>query len=177
MSFLRTQYPGSSLRVGALLAQGQIYENDLHDAAAARERYSLLLKQYPHSSQAEEAKAGIASLDRGGRAGGEKTAVRAADMKAANTKEQRAASTEQITPRSASETSDLKSARSTVLAPMAATGTAAADADASARRGTSVPVDAPSDDAAQVPSPVASQAQLTHVAKTASANGSAVWRR
>ena len=35
--FLRTQYPGSSLRVGALLAEGQIYENDLHDAAAARE--------------------------------------------------------------------------------------------------------------------------------------------
>ena len=61
--FLRTQYPGSSLRVGALLAEGQIYENGLHDATAARERYSLLLKQYPHSSQAEEAKAGLASLD------------------------------------------------------------------------------------------------------------------
>ena len=39
--FLRTQYPGSSLRVGALLAEGQIYEDDLHDAGAARERYSL----------------------------------------------------------------------------------------------------------------------------------------
>ena len=63
--FLRTQYPGSSLRVGALLAEGQIYENDLHDAAAARERYALLVKQYPRSAQAEEAKAGIASLDAG----------------------------------------------------------------------------------------------------------------
>ena len=62
--FLRTQYPGSSLRVGALLAEGEIYENDLHDAAAARERYQLLLKQYPRSAQAEEAKAGVASLDR-----------------------------------------------------------------------------------------------------------------
>jgi N-acetylmuramoyl-L-alanine amidase len=62
--FLRTQYPGSSLRVEALLVEGQIYENDLHDAAAARERYQLLLKQYPRSAQAEEAKAGIASLDR-----------------------------------------------------------------------------------------------------------------
>jgi len=66
--FLRTQYPGSSLRVGALLAEGQIEENDLHDAAAARERYSLLLKQYPRSALAEEARAGMASLDaaRGG---------------------------------------------------------------------------------------------------------------
>jgi N-acetylmuramoyl-L-alanine amidase len=63
--FLRTQYPGSSLRVGALLAQAQIYQNDLHDAAAARERYSILVKQYPRSAQAEEAKAGIASLDEG----------------------------------------------------------------------------------------------------------------
>jgi N-acetylmuramoyl-L-alanine amidase len=61
--FLRVQYPGSSLRVGALLAQAQIYENDLHDPGAAKERYGLLLKQYPRSLQAEEAKAGIASLE------------------------------------------------------------------------------------------------------------------
>src|SRR5580658_2379431 len=61
--FLRTQYPGSSLRVGALLAEGQIDEDDLGDAAAARERYKMLLKQYPKSGQAEEAKAGLESLD------------------------------------------------------------------------------------------------------------------
>lgn len=61
--FLRTQYPGSSLRVGALLAEGQIEENDLRDGAAARERYSLLLTQYPRSVLAEEARAGVASLD------------------------------------------------------------------------------------------------------------------
>ncbi len=60
--FLRTQYPGSSLRVAALLAEGQIYENDLHDASAARERYGLVVKQYPKSEQAEEARAGIDSL-------------------------------------------------------------------------------------------------------------------
>jgi N-acetylmuramoyl-L-alanine amidase len=63
--FLRVQYPGSSLRGAALLAEGQIYENDLHDAAAARERYALLVKQYPRSGLAEEARAGIASLDQG----------------------------------------------------------------------------------------------------------------
>jgi N-acetylmuramoyl-L-alanine amidase len=57
--FLRTQYPGSSLRVPALLAEGQIYGNDLNDSAAAKERYQLLLKKYPRSAQAEEAKAGL----------------------------------------------------------------------------------------------------------------------
>src|SRR5438270_408239 len=65
--FLRTQYPGSSLRVAALLGQAQIYQNDLHDAATARERYALLVKQYPRSAQAEEARAGIASLNAGSR--------------------------------------------------------------------------------------------------------------
>ena len=61
--FLRTQYPGSSLRVQALLAEGQIEENDLGDAAAAKEKYKLLLKQYPKSEQADEAKAGLASVE------------------------------------------------------------------------------------------------------------------
>jgi N-acetylmuramoyl-L-alanine amidase len=64
--FLRTQYPGSSLRVQALLAEGEIEENDLNDAAAARERYKLLLKDYPRSEQAEEARAGLASLQLSG---------------------------------------------------------------------------------------------------------------
>jgi N-acetylmuramoyl-L-alanine amidase len=41
--FLRTQYPASSLGVQALLTEGQIAQNDLNDAAAARERYKLLL--------------------------------------------------------------------------------------------------------------------------------------
>ena len=76
--FLRTQYPGSSLRVGALLAEAQIYQNDLRDAASAREKYALLVKQYPRSAQAEEARAGIASLSAGSReegVGSRKTGV------------------------------------------------------------------------------------------------------
>jgi N-acetylmuramoyl-L-alanine amidase len=60
--FLRKEYPGSSLRLGALLAQGQISQNDLHDAASARERYALLVKDYPKNEMAEEARAGIESL-------------------------------------------------------------------------------------------------------------------
>jgi N-acetylmuramoyl-L-alanine amidase len=63
--FLRKQYPGSSLRVPALLAEGQIDENDLGDHTAAKERYQLLLKQYPHSEYAEEARAGIAGQGSG----------------------------------------------------------------------------------------------------------------
>lgn len=61
--FLRTQYPGSSLRVGALLAEAQIEGNDLHDEAAARERYGLLVRQYPRSALAEEARAGLLSVE------------------------------------------------------------------------------------------------------------------
>jgi N-acetylmuramoyl-L-alanine amidase len=63
--FLRTQYPASSLGVQALLAEGQIAQNDLKDAATARERYKLLLKEHAKSEQAEEARAGLASLEQG----------------------------------------------------------------------------------------------------------------
>ncbi len=63
--FLRKQYPASSLGVQALLAEGQIEQNDLNDAAMAREKYKLLLKQHPKSEQAEEARAGLASLAQG----------------------------------------------------------------------------------------------------------------
>jgi N-acetylmuramoyl-L-alanine amidase len=68
--FLRKQYPGSSLRVGALLAEAQIYENDLHDRDGARTQYALLVKDYPKSEQAEEARAGLASLKAGTKAQG-----------------------------------------------------------------------------------------------------------
>ena len=60
--FLRTQYPGSSLRVTALLAEAQIEGNDLGDLAAAKEKYALFLKQYPKSGHAEEARAGLEAL-------------------------------------------------------------------------------------------------------------------
>ena len=62
--FLRTQYPGCSLRVQALLAEAQIEQNDLQDATAAKERYRLLLKQSPKSDEAEEARAALAEMGR-----------------------------------------------------------------------------------------------------------------
>jgi N-acetylmuramoyl-L-alanine amidase len=61
--FLRKQYPANSLRVQALLAEGEIEQDDLGDAAAAKEKYQLLLKTHPKSEQAEEAKAGLESLE------------------------------------------------------------------------------------------------------------------
>jgi len=61
--FLRKQYPASSLDTQALLAEGQIEQDDLGDAAAAKEKYKLLLKTHPKSEQAEEAKAGLESLE------------------------------------------------------------------------------------------------------------------
>jgi N-acetylmuramoyl-L-alanine amidase len=85
--FLRTQYPGSSLRVSALLAEGQIYENDLNDVEAARERYSLLVKQYPRSEKAEEARAGLASLEHGVGRGVQDAAVAPAPVVPSVTKE------------------------------------------------------------------------------------------
>jgi N-acetylmuramoyl-L-alanine amidase len=60
--FLRKQYPASSLRAQALLAEGQIEQNDLHDPTVAKERYKLLLKERPRSEQAEEASAALSSL-------------------------------------------------------------------------------------------------------------------
>ena len=60
--FLRAQYPGSSLRVPALLAEARIEADDLHDPRAARSYYELLLKSYPRSSLAPEARAGLAAL-------------------------------------------------------------------------------------------------------------------
>jgi N-acetylmuramoyl-L-alanine amidase len=60
--FLRTQYPASSLGAQAQLAEGQIEEDELGDKAAAASAYKLLLKEHAKSEQAEEAKAGLASL-------------------------------------------------------------------------------------------------------------------
>jgi N-acetylmuramoyl-L-alanine amidase len=64
--FLRTQYPGSGLRVGALLAEGEIEQRDLHDADMARGKYRQLVKEAPKSGAAEEARTELAELGAGG---------------------------------------------------------------------------------------------------------------
>lgn len=127
--FLRTQYPGSSLRVPALLAEAQIYENDLHDKADARAKYDLFLRKYPGSELAEEARAGLDSLKRG----------RESREEGPGNREQQAGSSAQGT------LSVANAARSTVagpgassFAPMPTTGAAAARA-VNEQPGTSAP--------------------------------------
>ena len=60
--FLRTQYPGSGLRVPALLAEAAIEEEDLEDGAVAREKYAAVVREAPRSSSAGEARAKLAEL-------------------------------------------------------------------------------------------------------------------
>ncbi|WP_263416805.1 N-acetylmuramoyl-L-alanine amidase [Terriglobus albidus] len=65
--FLRKQYPGSSLRIPALLAEGIIAQNDLRDAKLARRHYDELLRRYPHSTEAQDARAGLDAIKHGDR--------------------------------------------------------------------------------------------------------------
>ena len=60
--FLRAQYPGSGLRMDALLEEGRIEANDLKDADQAREKYQALVKEAPRSRAAGEARAELAGL-------------------------------------------------------------------------------------------------------------------
>src|SRR5580698_729645 len=154
--FLRTQYPGSSLRVGALLAEGQIYENDLHDAALAKEKYALLVKQYPGSSRAEEARAGLDSLEQGA---GKREEGRGKSVSAEQLR---------VGDGSSAAAGDGKGVSS--FAPMPLTrgpgaptvqGPAAGVSDADARRGTAAPMDDIPDGAEQ-----SVGSGLTHVSKT-----------
>ena len=167
--FLRTQYPGCSLRVGALLAEGQIYENDLHDAAAAREKYSLLVKQFPRSALAEEAKAGIASLDQAKQQ--EIGARRELAMK------QVSGHKEQSVDAKPSPVAVADAGSASSFAPMPTTGgtrevkAAASDSGSNAadaeRRGISAPIDAELDGLSAAPQDVPAQPVAPmHVAKT-----------
>ena len=60
--FLRKEYPGSKHRIEALLAIGEIYENDLGDAADARLTFQELLRRYPHSELVKQARTELDAL-------------------------------------------------------------------------------------------------------------------
>ncbi len=62
--FLRTQYPASPYRAGALLTEGEIWQHDLGNARRARATYLEFLRLYPRSDQAEEARADLRELRR-----------------------------------------------------------------------------------------------------------------
>jgi len=59
--FLRREYPGSKHRIAALLAIGKIYKSDLGDDPDGREALEELLRRYPHSQSAEQARAELGS--------------------------------------------------------------------------------------------------------------------
>lgn len=62
--FLRREYPGSKYRVEALFTIGQIYKDDLDDAAAARTTFEEFLRRYPHDQRVPKAKEALAELNR-----------------------------------------------------------------------------------------------------------------
>jgi N-acetylmuramoyl-L-alanine amidase len=61
--FLRTEYPGSSYRAPALLAEATIFLHDLHDPAAAKTAYLKFLNSYPRHPLAAQARAGLKEID------------------------------------------------------------------------------------------------------------------
>jgi N-acetylmuramoyl-L-alanine amidase len=63
--FLRWQYPASSLRVPALLAEGHIEGDELKDDELARDKYRGVVKESPKSKAAVEAKAALKTLGKG----------------------------------------------------------------------------------------------------------------
>lgn len=63
--FLRKQYPHASARIPALYQEAVIAQNDLHDTKLAQEKYALLIKSYPKSERANEAREALATLKSG----------------------------------------------------------------------------------------------------------------
>jgi N-acetylmuramoyl-L-alanine amidase len=61
--FLRREYPGSPHRVEGAFTIGKIYQDDLHDNAAAKAAFEEFLKQYPQSSLVEDARQAIYEID------------------------------------------------------------------------------------------------------------------
>ncbi|MGB9416465.1 MAG: AMIN domain-containing protein, partial [Acidobacteriaceae bacterium] len=61
--FLRTQYPVSSYRAPALLAEATIFLHDLHDPAAAKAAYLKFLSSYPRHPLAAQARAGLKEIE------------------------------------------------------------------------------------------------------------------
>jgi N-acetylmuramoyl-L-alanine amidase len=60
--FLRQQYPTSSLRAGALLAEARIEQTDLKDSEAARAKYAEVVKESPRSEAGAAARTELAEM-------------------------------------------------------------------------------------------------------------------
>jgi N-acetylmuramoyl-L-alanine amidase len=61
--FLQREYPGSPHRVEGAFTIGKIYQDDLHDNAAAKATFEEFLEQYPHSALADDARQAIYEIE------------------------------------------------------------------------------------------------------------------
>jgi len=61
--FLRREYPGSRHRVEALFTIGQIYRNDLEDNEHAKATFEEILKRYPRSRLADDARDALREIE------------------------------------------------------------------------------------------------------------------
>jgi N-acetylmuramoyl-L-alanine amidase len=92
LEFLRREYPGSKYRFDALFTIGQIYKEDLDDAAKARTAFEEFLRRYPRNRLADDAQSAIGELEQQAAAKKEKTervskqAKRSASVEATNSK-------------------------------------------------------------------------------------------
>jgi len=64
--FLRREYPGSRHRVEALFTIGQIYRDDLDDNEHAKATFEELLKRYPRSRLADDARDALREIEKAG---------------------------------------------------------------------------------------------------------------
>lgn len=58
--FLLREYPGYRYRGNALFAMAQVYKDDLNQPTQAKPIFQQFLKEYPHSSRADEARQALA---------------------------------------------------------------------------------------------------------------------
>ena len=61
--FLRREYSGSSQRVDALFAMGEIYKEDLNDLDQAKETFTEFLRRYPKSHQTDDARKALSGIE------------------------------------------------------------------------------------------------------------------
>jgi N-acetylmuramoyl-L-alanine amidase len=63
--YLQREYPTSRYREDALLAVGEIQNDNLHDAAAAQKSFEQFLQLHPRSAHAAEVRASLAKINSG----------------------------------------------------------------------------------------------------------------
>src|SRR5690348_11404316 len=77
--FLISQYPGSKFRAEAIFQIGKIEKEDVQNAAEAKDAFAMLLKKYPHSERAGEARTALKEIAAGQLAPAESAQKSAAD--------------------------------------------------------------------------------------------------